>query len=191
LPGTQEHYPQCPEAMIVTLAQSGDRAAFADLIRRHQQDIRSFMRRCCRDPTLADDLAQQVFVTLWLKIRTLKKADSFGPWLHRLAINTWLLHRRKNDALAHAAALQHHEPSMRAPAGLAIDLDNALAELDDAQRLCVVLSYQQGMSHGEIAAATALPLGTVKSHIQRGGKRLREILSAYRATAETEQRNDH
>jgi RNA polymerase sigma-70 factor (ECF subfamily) len=50
--------------------------------------------------------------------------------------------------------------------------------------MCIVLSYQGGMSHGEIAAATQLPLGTVKSHIARGTARLRELLAAYHSSHE-------
>ena len=58
----QDHYPECPETMIVGLARSGDRRAFEELVRRRQSSIRNLMRRCCRDVTLADDLAQQVFL---------------------------------------------------------------------------------------------------------------------------------
>ena len=57
-----------------------------------------------------------------------------------------------------------------------LDLDAALARLEPDVRLCVVLSYEVGMSHGEIAAAMAIPLGTVKSHVARGSKILRSIL---------------
>lgn len=61
-----------------------------------------------------------------------------------------------------------------------MDLDRALAELPGLERLCVVLSYHEGMSHREIAATLDLPLGTVKSHVRRGAQRLRQLLSAYR-----------
>ena len=54
------------------------------------------------------------------------------------------------------------------------------AQLTDEQRLCIVLSYQAGMSHAEIASLVDLPLGTVKSHIQRGTQNLQQLLSAYR-----------
>lgn len=54
-----------------------------------------------------------------------------------------------------------------------VDLERALAKLRPPERLCVVLAYAEGMSHGEIARATGMPLGTVKSHISRGAARLR------------------
>ena len=58
-------------------------------------------------------------------------------------------------------------------------LYDALAELDAPLRLCVVLSYNEGMSHREIAAATGLPLGTVKTHIRNGAAQLQTLLAAY------------
>jgi RNA polymerase sigma factor (sigma-70 family) len=60
-----------------------------------------------------------------------------------------------------------------------IDLDSALATLPPNVRVCVVLAYSEGMSHGEISATTAIPLGTVKSHVTRGSARLRELLHSY------------
>ena len=55
----------------------------------------------------------------------------------------------------------------------------ALGQLSADERLCVVLAYNEGMSHGEISEAMGLPLGTVKSHIKRGSEKLRESLQAY------------
>jgi len=60
-----------------------------------------------------------------------------------------------------------------------MDLDSALETLSDHVRLCVVLSYHEGMTHGEIAELTGLPLGTVKSHIRRGTQRLQQHLADY------------
>ena len=62
---------------------------------------------------------------------------------------------------------------------MAIDLDSALAALPHEVRLCIVLSYHEGMTHGEIEQYTGMPLGTVKSHIRRGTKRLQAQLAAY------------
>ncbi|MDH3642506.1 MAG: RNA polymerase subunit sigma-70, partial [Gammaproteobacteria bacterium] len=92
-----DHYPDCPEAMMVGFARNGDRKAFEELVRRRQSSVRNLMRRCCRDTTLADDLAQQVFLQVWLKIHTLKQVNAFGGWLKRVAISVWLRHQRRND----------------------------------------------------------------------------------------------
>jgi RNA polymerase sigma-70 factor (ECF subfamily) len=58
-----------------------------------------------------------------------------------------------------------------------IDLDRALATLPAHVRLCIVLSYADGMSHSEIVDATGMPLGTVKTHIRRGLEQLRRVLT--------------
>jgi RNA polymerase sigma-70 factor (ECF subfamily) len=174
-----DYYPQCPEALVVSMARTGDRSAFAELVKRRQSSIRALMRRCSNDGTLADDLAQQVFLQAWQKIHTLKKAGAFGGWLKRLAISVWLQHQRRNDALHGADELAGHESAKGDPTGVAMDLDRALATLPDPVRLSVVLSYQEGMTHEEIAELTDTPLGTVKSHINRGAQKLRQLLAAY------------
>lgn len=179
MPQAHDYYPQCPEPLIIGLARGGNRAAFAELVRRRQSSIRNLMRRCCNDTTLADDLAQQVFLKVWLSIRTLRKLSAFEAWLKRLAIHTWLQHIRKNDALRQAGEIKESYRASHDSSAVGMDLDSALAMLSPAERLCVVLSYQDGMSHPEIAELTELPLGTVKSHIRRGAERLQEQLSAY------------
>ncbi len=176
----QDYYPNCPEALIVSFARTGDRSAFTELVRRWQSSIRNLMRRCCSDTTLADDLAQQIFLQVWLKIHTLKQANAFSAWLKRLAVSVWLQHVRKKDALRGANELAEVELAQHDPTSMGMDLDQALETLADPVRLCVVLSYHEGMSHREIAKLIELPLGTVKSHINRGTQRLQQILSAYK-----------
>ncbi len=182
----QDYYPDCPEAIIVGFARSGDRSAFAELVRRRQSSIRNLMRRCSGDATLADDLSQQVFLQVWLKIHTLKKANAFGAWLKRLAVSIWLQHVRKKDALRGAGELAEDDLAQHDSTGTRMDLDRALATLSDRVRLCVVLSYHWGMSRREIAEIMELPVGTVKSHVHRGTQRLKQILAAYRDTPRAE-----
>jgi len=167
-----------PEALLVALARKGDRDAFAELLRRRQAWVRTLMLRCCSNAALADDLAQQAFMQAWQMIPQLRQASRFGPWLKRLAINEWLQHVRKRDPLANAEDVDL--PSQRSEStAVGMDLDQALAQLKDHVRLCIVLSYHEGMTHDEIADFTSIALGTVKSHIRRGTARLQEILAAY------------
>ena len=122
---------------------------------------------------------------MWRSLRKLTTTAAFNGWLRKIAVNVWSQHARKKDyslqrvteSLDEAMpdAIDHPTP------GHSIDLAAALAALPSPMRLCIVLAYQEGMSHGEIAAMTELPLGTVKSHVTRGSARLRQLLSDYGA----------
>ena len=176
---------QVAEATVVALAMNGDASAFCELVRRRQSALRNLLRRLSRDAALADDLAQQTFLKAWRALPQLRSVAAFGAWLRRLAVNTWLEHVRA--APPPAVALDADELGASGSATSAdtqLDLDRALAQLAPQERLCVVLAYSEGMSHGEISSATALPLGTVKSHVRRGSERLRALLSAYHSVQE-------
>lgn len=167
------------EISIVLLAMNGDDAAYGELVRRRQGAIRSLLRRLTHDPSLADDLAQQTFVQAWQSIRTLRSAAAFGGWLRKLAVNFWLQQARGRRQ---EVALDDGDLPAQSPVASVtrqLDLDAALARLAPEARLCVVLAYSEGLSHGEISLAASIPLGTVKSHIARGSSRLRELLDAY------------
>ncbi len=179
MPVSAGHYAEGPEALVVSLAIKGDRDAFAELVRRRQTWIRTLMRRCCGDLSLADDLSQQVFMQAWRKIRQLKDATRFGGWIKRLAINEWLQYSRKNDPLGFTDGDEALPESRADTTSVAMDLDRAMATLPGPVSLCIALSYHERLSHPEIEALTGIPIGTAKSHIRRGTARLRELLSAY------------
>jgi RNA polymerase sigma-70 factor (ECF subfamily) len=174
---------QAADPLVIALACAGDDQAFAEIVRRRQGRVRKFMYHLCRNQALGDDLAQQVFLTMWRSLGQLRAAGAFDAWLKRIMITTWLEELRR-DRLKFADAVEPEELADRHDAtGERLDLDAALGRLPVPVRLCVVLAYNEGMTHPEIAAATGLPLGTVKSHIVRGAARLREQLAAY--TGET------
>ena len=79
-----------------------------------------------------------------------------------------------------AEAIEDADSIHQDSTGLGMDLVQALATLEGPVRLCIVLSYHECLAHAEIADLTGFPLGTVKSHIRRGTRRLQELLSAYR-----------
>jgi RNA polymerase sigma factor (sigma-70 family) len=166
------------EVSIVALAMNGDDAAYGELMRRRQGAVRNLLRRLTRNPALADDLAQQTFLQGWQAIRGLKAPGAFGGWLRKLAVNFWL----QNARSAKEELPLEEDLSVAAPRSAVseqLDLDAALAQLPRDVRLCIVLAYNEGMSHAEISQTADIPLGTVKSHITRGSARLRELLQAY------------
>ena len=114
----------------------------------------------------------------WKNLRQLRAPAAFGPWLRQIAVNIWLQHARRvripmDDLVREETIADNDAPDVTRR----VDLERALVRLRPPERLCVVLAYAEGMSHGEIARATAMPLGTVKSHIARGAARLRGWLA--------------
>ena len=169
------------EATVVALARIGDPSAFEELVRRRQSWLRNLLRRLCNDAALADDLAQQAFLSAWRGIGRLRTSQAFGAWLKRLAVHVWLDHVRRHNPLDRVDPVSDEAMVEAATAGAieaGIDLDRALATLAPRVRLCIVLSHAEGMSHAEIADVTGLPIGTVKSHIRRGLEQLRRVLAA-------------
>ena len=170
---------KAPDTLVIALACTGDDSAFAEVLRRRQARVRKFMYHLCRQTALGDDLAQQVFLTAWRSLGRLRSAAAFDGWLKRIMVNVWLQEVRRgkvvtvSDVELAELGVQHDSTAAR------MDLDAALSTLPPDMRLCVVLAYNEGMSHPEIVALTGLPLGTVKSHIARGAARLREILADY------------
>ncbi len=175
----QDYYPLCPEVLLITLARDGDQKAFREIVHRHQSRIRNLMHRLSSQEHLAEDLAQQVFVTLWQKLKSIRDVNAFTGWVRKIAVNTWLQHVRKHDLLSMSEEMSGAEAQTPERPGLGMDLHSALEQLTAQMRLCVVLSYQEGMSHGEISEVTSMPLGTVKSNIKRGAEQLKQLLADY------------
>lgn len=166
------------DAELVALVVAGDdRRAFGALVARHQKAVRGVLMRLCRNPALADDLAQDAFIKAHARIADYSGTGSFKGWLCRIAYTEFLMSARKRKSADRAMERLQAEPGEdhvpAGPAGARIDLDRALATLGEEERTCVVMCYAGGMSHSEAADATGLPLGTVKSHVNRGRARLK------------------
>lgn len=172
---------EAAEATLVIAARAGDDGAYAELVRRREQWLRHLLRRLCRDPDEADDLAQEALLQGWRTLRALQAPQAFGAWLRRIAVNEYLQRmRRRAPQLVPAGDGSFEQELAAEPNDAArLDLEEALARLAPEPRLCIVLSYGERLSHAEISAATGLPLGTVKSHIARGAARLRALLKEY------------
>jgi RNA polymerase sigma factor (sigma-70 family) len=170
-------------------ARQGDRHAFARLVRTHQSRVRLQLRRLTHgDAALADDLAQETFVQAWLHLNDFRGDARLATWLHRIALTRFLQHARRpqlpvewNDA--DDAREPGHDP--RAVDGLGRDVERALQALSEIQRLVVVHCFHLDLSHAEAAQVLGLPLGTLKSHLDRAKTRLRELLGAWNPESAT------
>jgi RNA polymerase sigma-70 factor (ECF subfamily) len=157
-------------------ARAGSSEDFAQLVRLHQQALRAFLRRLSGNAADADDLAQETFVFAWEHIERFDAARSFRPWLFGIAWRkyrerkrSWLRMFRREQAL-------EDEATLTPDPGLKLDLGKALAALAPERRAAILLCLMEQMTHEEAAAALALPLGTVKSHVARGREKLAALL---------------
>ena len=157
---------------------SQDTAAFGELIRRHQSQIRNFLRKLTGDTSTADDLAQDCFLHAWNKLQTFTGRGSFIGWLLKVAYTTFLQSKRRSNRYAEILDEAGHVQDMQGqsytlPAEEVSDLDKFLATLNEEERAIMIMSYACGLSHREIGAATELPVGTVKSVIFRAKEKIR------------------
>jgi len=172
-------------------ARQGDRHAFACLVRAHQSRVRLQLRRLTQgDAALADDLAQETFVQAWLHLADFRGDARLATWLHRIALTRFLQHVRRpqlpvewSEDDAGTDRGPAHDP--RPAEGLARDVDRALQALSEIQRLAVVHCFHLDLSHAEAAQVLGLPLGTLKSHLDRAKTRLRELLGAWNPESAT------
>jgi len=167
--------------LILHVLERDDEAAFATLVSRYQSRLRALLRRLVRgDEALADDLAQETLVRAYRHLATFRSQASFSTWLYRIAYRTFLRDSRSRRHLLEpletsAAGESAHAPP--APSrGFRHDLELAMNQLSAPERAVLTLFLGSGLTHEEVAAALEIPIGTVKTHINRGRERLRALL---------------
>lgn len=148
-------------------AAAGDAAAFAALVRLHENAIRRFLARITRTGD-ADDLAQEVFVKAWLRADRWRGEGSYRGWLYRIAWTEFLVSRRGRSR-RESREQRALELGAAAPAdpNSAIDVARALDSLEPRERAAALLCYGEGYSHAEAAEIMEIPLGTLKSIMAR------------------------
>lgn len=165
------------EALVASVVAVKDTAAFETLVRRYQSRVRNWLRQLTKDAARADDLAQETFIRAWERADTFSGKGKFAGWIMKIAYNTFLQVRRsqaQSTRLA-AAVTADGDAEPAAPGGDEWpDLPKMLAVLSDDERLTMVLCYAQGLSHSEISGVIDMPLGTVKSHLQRAKAKIRD-----------------
>ena len=161
------------------LAATGERRAFGELVRRHGSAVRALLRRMGAQPSQADDVAQDAFITAFERITDFRGEGTFAGWVKRIAARLYLKRLQRERRLGELAAesAPADEGQVAADAEAAIDLDGALKALAPGERVCVTLCFGTGLSHAEAAEVLNLPLGTVKSHVKRGLDKLRARLA--------------
>jgi RNA polymerase sigma-70 factor (ECF subfamily) len=182
------------EAALIASAQKGDARAFNQLVMLYQSMAYNVAYRILSDPDAAADATQDAFVSAFKAMRKFR-GGSFKAWLLRIVTNACydqlrIKQRRPTDSLDNLPVDQDHVRYLRDEAEapdefverqeLNLVIQAGIRTLPIEQRTVLVLSDIQGLSYQEVAEATGLSLGTVKSRLSRGRAKLRDYLQQQR-----------
>jgi RNA polymerase sigma-70 factor (ECF subfamily) len=169
---------------LVEGALAGSEHAFRDLVRRYERAVFGVIVRVVRNPSRAEELAQDTFVKAFRALHTYDATRKFAAWLLTIAHHAAIDEVRKHTIEAEAGELDPHMPdgAQLTPhqsaerAELAAVLRTAIGRLRPEYRELVSLKYEQELEYDEIVEITGLPIGTVKSSLHRARKELVEHL---------------
>ncbi|HYI46357.1 MAG TPA: sigma-70 family RNA polymerase sigma factor [Actinomycetota bacterium] len=165
---------------------TGEQEAFDELMRRHEARIFALAFRMTGSRADALDATQDTFVAAFRQAHKFRKDAAFGTWLFRIGINACKDFLRKrnrhpwegDEQLEHTAAPGDVERT----ASLRVDIVRALEALPEEYREAVCMHDLGGIPYEEIARLSGAPVGTIKSRISRGRRRLAELLELPAAT---------
>jgi RNA polymerase sigma-70 factor, ECF subfamily len=183
------------ERLLIRRLQQRDEVAFSEVVRLYQHKVYNLLYRMIGNHEEAEDLAQEVFVTVFKSIDSFRGESKFTTWLYRVAANhcknriKYLSRRSRTsgDGLdgvpehsmedAGSAPLQSHiDGPDQILEGLQLEklLAQAIAALDEEHRLLIVLRDVEELSYQEIGEITTLNEGTVKSRLHRARMAIKE-----------------
>ena len=169
------------EAQLIQKALEGDVAAFEQLYRENVGRVFALCLRLASDPTLAEELTQDVFVRAWQKLGSFRGQSAFSSWLYPLTVNVALTERRSRVRRTSRVFGAEDPTVFEKPGGspqheAGFDLEKALAQLPPGARSVFVLHDVEGYRHEEIAELIGVATGTSKAQLHRARKLLREAL---------------
>lgn len=160
----------------IKLCLDGHPEAFGRLVERYEGPLLSYLSGRLRDKDQAEEIAQEAFVRSFFALKTLRKPESFFPWLFGVAERILKEQYRSERRHAKAVRLLSQEGSTNHPPQ-DYNLERAVAELDEPYRQVILLRYYGGMSCEETADRLGVPLGTVTKQLSRAYAMLRVTLS--------------
>jgi RNA polymerase sigma-70 factor (ECF subfamily) len=173
------------EMALVERCRNGELGAFEEVYRAHAGRLYSLAWRMVGNPTDAEDLVQEIFLSAHRKLDSFRGEAALGTWLYRLAMNQILDHLRSRaaragqltdgieDATLIEDAMAH---KLDASAIDRVDLERAMAQLPEGCRAAFVLHDVEGLEHREVADVLGVAEGTSKSQVHKARLRLRVLL---------------
>ncbi len=175
---------------LIKRSQEGDSDAFAAVFHAHKARIYSLCLRMTSNAAEAEDLTQSAFMQVFRKIASFRGEAAFSTWLHRITVNTVLMHFRKkslcqvslDEPYSNGDGDKVHREIETRDSGVAdcverIALARAMKNLSPGYRTVFLLHEVQGYEHHEIAEMLGCSVGTSKSQLHRAKRRIRTLLA--------------
>ena len=173
-------------AELVRKSQFGDKAAFEQLVIRHQELVFSLAYKLTGNREMANDVAQEAFIRAWKAIEKFRGDSTFSTWIYRITVNTaWTLRKKAkkhntlniDDTYEPIVIDEKKDPELVAiNSDLSSVLVNALDKIPIEQRIIVELKNIEGRSHKEIADYLDISVTAAKVRLHRAHQKLRQIL---------------
>jgi RNA polymerase sigma-70 factor (ECF subfamily) len=173
---------EAAERDLIERCRQGSDAAFAELVDAHKALVFGVIWRTTNDRSRAEDLAQEVFLKIHRGLPYFRGQARLSTWIYRIVLNACA------EARQPAGDVSLDEPGgVIAPRLGAADraftdlelrdrMEKALTRLPPPARFLITAHYMGGRKYGELAEALGMPIGTVKTHLFRAKRRLRELL---------------
>ena len=171
---------------LVKKSQLGDKSAFEELVKRHQELVFSLSFKLTGNRELANDVAQEAFIRAWKAIGKFRGDSTFGTWIYRITVNTaWTLRKKAKkhyslnieDTQEPIVVDEKKDPELVAiNSDLSLVLRKALNQIPLEQRIIVELKNIEGRSHKEIADYLDISVTAAKVRLHRAHQKLRNIL---------------
>ena len=176
---------------LVKKSQLGDKSAFEELVKRHQDLVFSLSFKLTGNRELANDVAQETFIRAWKAIEKFRGDSTFGTWIYRITVNTaWTLRKKAKkhyslnieDTQEPVVIDEKKDPELVAiNSDLSVVLRKALNQIPLEQRIIVELKNIEGRSHKEIADYLDISVTAAKVRLHRAHQKLRNILEEIEA----------
>ena len=162
----------------------GDESAFAVLVQRHKEKVRNIVYLTMSSSNSVDDIAQDVFLTVYRNLNNFRFESQFTTWLYRITVNKCKDYMRKikiRNIFTPLKEAEERTDDISAPESNDIKgiVQKAIGKLPEKLRIPLLLKDIEGMSYQEIAETVQCEIGTVKSRIFRAREGLRNILKPY------------
>ena len=180
------HSDKISNSELVRKSQLGDKAAFEQLVIRHQDLVFSLAYKLTGNREMANDVAQEAFIRAWKAIEKFRGDSTFSTWIYRITVNTaWTLRKKAkkhntlniDDTYEPIVIDEKKDPELVAiNSDLSSVLINALDKIPIEQRIIVELKNIEGRSHKEIADYLDISVTAAKVRLHRAHQKLRQIL---------------